>query len=189
MEKAFFLDRDGVLNHDLEGITKPEHLIMCDGVPEALKKIKAAGYKIVVISNQAGIAKGLLTMEDLMTLQKHYENQLAALGAPLPDKWCYCPHHENGIVPEYSVPCNCKKPKPGMILAAKEELGIDCAKSFFIGDRITDIQCGLAAGCRDAVLVMSGFSKPEDAVPLDRPYRTAAGILEAVDLLLKEYGA
>ena len=187
MQKVFFLDRDGVLNHDLEGICKPEHLIMCEGVPEALKKIKAAGYGIVVVSNQAGIANGVLSWEDLKQLQKHFEGLLKQHNAPLPDKWYYCPHSETGIVPEYAISCDCRKPKPGMIIAAKQDLNIDCENSFFIGDRITDIQCGLAGNCKAAVLVMSGFSKLEDAVPLDKPYYTAAGILEAVEMLLKKF--
>lgn len=184
MKKVFFLDRDGVIIHDGDYLKRPEEVVMFDETPEAFRMIKEAGYDIVVVSNQSGIARGYFTEQDLSDVEKHIESLLRLSGAPLPDKWCYCPHHEKGTVEKYAVECNCRKPKPGMLLSAKEELNIDCSESFMIGDRISDIKAGYNAGCKECVMVLSGWGKPEDTDQLERKPKIASGILEAVKYLL-----
>ncbi|MBR2440668.1 MAG: HAD family hydrolase [Lentisphaeria bacterium] len=186
MKKVFFLDRDGVIIEDANYLSSPEQVVLCPGTPEAFRMIKAAGYEIVVVSNQSGIARGYFTYDDLAKVEKHIENCLTDAGAPLPAGWYYCPHHKKGSVAEYAVDCDCRKPKPGLLLAAKKELDIDCGESFIIGDKVSDLESGFAAGCKAGVLVLTGHGTEQELKPLEKPYETAPEILEAVKLLLKK---
>ena len=186
MKKVFFLDRDGVIIEDANYLSSPEQVVLCPGTPEAFRLIKNAGYEIVVVSNQSGIARGYFTYDDLAKVEKHIEKVLEDAGAPLPAGWYYCPHHKKGSVAEYAVDCDCRKPKPGLLLAAKKELDIDCEESFIIGDKVSDLESGFAAGCKAGVLVLTGHGTEQELKTLEKPYETAPEILEAVKLLLKK---
>jgi len=141
MRCAIFLDRDGVINEkmpDGQYVTRWEEFHFLPGVAEAIRAFNDMGFLVVVVTNQRGIAKGLYTEEDLEGIHRKMCEEIEQAGGRI-DAIYYCPHdiHEN---------CNCRKPRPGMILKAAEELGIDLTSSYLIGDSITDIQCGKEAG-------------------------------------------
>ncbi|MBD5646124.1 MAG: HAD family hydrolase [Desulfovibrio sp.] len=146
LARAIFLDRDGTLNEDLGYVHRPGDWRWLPGVPEALARFRAAGWKLVVVSNQSGLARGYFAPQDLANLERWVECELAPLGAA-PDAWYNCPHH-----PEITGPCACRKPLPGLILQACEELDIEPAASWMLGDRLRDVAAGLAAGCRAGLL-------------------------------------
>ena len=156
LRRAVFLDRDGTLNLDTGYVHRVEDWRWLPGVPEALARFKAAGWLLVVASNQSGIARGMFGPAELHTLERWVDARLAPLGAA-PDAWYSCPH-----LPETTGPCDCRKPAPGLLLRAARDLAIDLAASWVVGDRLRDAQAGLAAGCR-AVLLRTGWGEHEAA--------------------------
>lgn len=153
LRAAVFLDRDGVINAMVynaefglvDSPANPSQFQLLPGVPEAVRRIRELGYLAVVISNQPGVAKGKFSPQLLDDMTANMEVALAEHGAAL-DAIYYCKHHPDGIVSEYRMVCECRKPKPGMLFAAAEDLGIDLGRSFFIGDGLSDMQAGSAAG-------------------------------------------
>ena len=153
--KAIFLDRDGVVNElvyfpdrgiiDSPFIAGQFHL--CPGVPEAVKKFQRAGYKVIIISNQPGIAKGHMTLQDFQQIGNMMKTQLCKEDAFLDGEY-YCLHHPEAKIERYRADCACRKPKPGLIFNAARDLDIDVAESWYIGDNLTDMQAGRDAGCR-----------------------------------------
>ena len=141
MNKAIFLDRDGTLNPDPGFISRPEDFNLFEGVTEALKKLKCAGYLLILITNQSGISRGLITEKQLEAVHNKLKRLLKEAGAEL-DGIYYCPHHPEHPYKGISV-CNCRKPAPGLILKAIEEHNIDSSRSYMIGDRKSDIKIGL----------------------------------------------
>ncbi len=156
MYKACFLDRDGVLIEEENYLCDPAKVRLCPGAAEAVKLARSVGRKVILISNQAGIAKGKFKPDDLKAVHFRLEELLADQGIAL-DGYYYCPHHEKGIVPEYTRECPCRKPGPGMILKAAAEHDLDVANSFMIGDRLTDLEAGVNAGCAAVALVRTGY--------------------------------
>ena len=156
LRRAVFLDRDGTLNLDTGYVHRVEDWRWLPGVPEALARFKAAGWLLVVASNQSGIARGMFGPAELHALERWVDARLAPLGAA-PDAWYSCPH-----LPEITGPCDCRKPAPGLLLRAARDLAIDLAASWMVGDRLRDAQAGLAAGCR-AVLLRTGWGEHEAA--------------------------
>ncbi len=163
MKKAVFLDRDGVINEINENIDfyyKKEDIIINPKINEALKILKKKDYLLIVITNQPVIARGIATLDEVSELHNFMNSKLNRLI----DKFYICPHHPemHPDVPEhakkYRIACNCRKPSPGMILQAAKEFNIDLKKSWMIGDMVTDIACGNAAGCR-TILIKSPHSK------------------------------
>ena len=150
-QKAIFLDRDGTLNKYVGFLTDINDFELLDGVAEAIKQINESGYLAIVASNQPVIARGEVTLEELQEIHNKMETLLGQKGAYL-DAIFYCPHHPHrgyeGERPEYKIECECRKPKPGMLLAAAEKYNIDLAASWMIGDSDNDIEAGLAAGCK-----------------------------------------
>jgi D-glycero-D-manno-heptose 1,7-bisphosphate phosphatase len=143
---AAFLDRDGVLVRDTGYVHRIEDLEILPGVPEALKLLHDHGYLLIVISNQAGVARGYYSTEDVdrfhAEMQKRLEKQL---GFAL-DGIYYCPHHPQGSVFEYAINCSCRKPGTALIEKAAQDFSIDWEHSIMVGDRASDIECGLKAG-------------------------------------------
>jgi len=140
MQKAVFVDRDGVINIDYGHVHKKENFHFFDGIFEVLKWFEDNGYLIIVVTNQAGIAKGLYTEQEFLSLTDWMIEKFREKGITI-NKVYYCPHH-----PDYTGDCECRKPKPGMILRAKEEFGIDLGLSVLIGDKESDVEAGLRAG-------------------------------------------
>lgn len=145
--KAVFLDRDGVLNVDVDYLYKIDDFQWVDEAPEALVYLVKQGYHLFVVTNQSGIARGYYTVDDMQQLHAHMQQELQKYGV-LIEKFYYCPHHQEGKVAEYAIECDCRKPKPGMLLQAMAEYAIDKEQSFLIGDSKRDIEAAQAAGIK-----------------------------------------
>ncbi len=152
---AIFLDRDGTLNVDHGYVHEIDHFQFIDGVIEALQQLKKMGFALVVVTNQSGIARGMFSEDQFMQLTEWMDWSLADRDVDL-DGIYFCPHHPDATVEAYRQQCDCRKPQPGMLLAAQEELHIDMAASYMVGDKLEDMQAAQAAGVGKKVLVRSG---------------------------------
>lgn len=154
-QKAIFLDRDGTINVYKGFLKKIDELELIPGVGEAVKKINSSGYLAIVITNQPVIARGEVTFEELEEIHNKMETLLGQEGAYVDDIFL-CPHHPHkgyeGERPEYKIKCDCRKPKPGLLLQAAEKYNIDLEQSWMVGDSISDVEAGKAAGCKTALL-------------------------------------
>ena len=155
MNKAVFLDRDGTINKYVGFLTDIKDFELIDGVTDAIKKINDNGYLAIVVTNQPVIARGEVTFAELNQIHNKMETLLGLDGAYV-DAIYYCPHHPHkgyeGEVPELKIECECRKPKPGMLLHAAKDFNIDLSKSVMIGDGENDIGAGKAAGCKTVLL-------------------------------------
>ena len=175
--KAVFLDRDGVLN-DLEYNPKEaligsplsvRQLRIAPYAGEAVKKIKALGYKAILVSNQPGVAKRQLSYSEFQRMNKRVREELSKHGGSLDGEY-YCLHHPDALVKKYRVDCDCRKPKPGLILRAAKENDVDLASSYFVGDALVDVKAGRAAGVKTVLLghvttFLTRMVEKEDAEP------------------------
>jgi D-glycero-D-manno-heptose 1,7-bisphosphate phosphatase len=159
MKKAVFLDRDGVLNElvltpatgEYEPPHSPDDLVLFPDVLESLRILKEGGFVLFLISNQPDYAKGKTTLENIQAVHKRLDSILKSAGIRF-EEYFYCHHHPQGIVPEYSFACKCRKPKPYFLFIAARDYGIDLEHSWMIGDRDTDIECGKAVGTRTILI-------------------------------------
>lgn len=159
MKKAVFLDRDGVLNElvlntptgEYEPPHSPEDLILFPHVIESLRVLQAAGFDLFLVSNQPDYAKGKTPLEMIHAVHTRFDHILTSGGIHFREYY-YCYHHPNGIVPEYSFVCECRKPNPYFLLKAARDYGIDLKNSWMIGDRDSDIECGKAAVTRTIMI-------------------------------------
>ena len=149
--KAIFLDRDNTIIEDPGYINNPDQVKLLDSAPEALSSLRAMGYKLVVVSNQSGVARGIVTEEVLGQIHKRLERLLAEKGVSL-DRIYYCPYHIDGVIPKYRKDSDWRKPNPGMLLAASKDMDIDLKESWMVGDTTGDIEAGAKAGCRTIML-------------------------------------
>ncbi len=184
MKKAFFVDRDGVIIEDGHYLADPDQVVLCPGAAAAVNLMHEAGYLVIVVSNQSGIARGYFTEQQLAAVEKRIGELLAGEGAKI-DGWYYCMHHEKGIVPELTCACDCRKPKPGMFFHAANDFDIDLTQSFMIGDKISDIQAAENAKCRKAVLVLTGHGTEEQGKPGLENTLVEEDILDAAKRLLR----
>jgi D-glycero-D-manno-heptose 1,7-bisphosphate phosphatase len=155
VRRAAFLDRDGVINEERAFVHTVEEFAWVPGTVEALRHLKAAGYLLVIITNQSGIARGLYTEADYVALTQHMQNELAVHGVHL-DAIDHCPHLPDAPVPRYRLDCECRKPRPGMIERICRTLDVDVSASILVGDRLSDIEAGRRAGVGRCFLVRSG---------------------------------
>lgn len=167
-ESAVFLDRDGTMNKDVPYCRRPEDFQLFPGTARAIRLLNEHGYKVIVITNQSGVARGYFTEDMLGLIHRKMRNQLTAENARV-DAIYYCPHHPDDN-------CECRKPKPKMILQAATEHDIDPKRSFMVGDKAHDIALGKNAGCR-TVLIPSGPAET-GSEPCSPDY-TAADLYEA----------
>lgn len=181
MTPAVFLDKDGTLIEDVPYNVNPERVRLCPGVVAGVQRLYAAGYALIVITNQSGVARGYFPEAALAPLEQHLR---ALLGVPLTGFY-YCPHHPEGTVPDYAIACNCRKPKPGMLLRAAVAHGIDLSRSWLIGDILNDIEAGHRAGCR-AVLIDNGNETEWVLTPGRSPDYITTSLSLAADFILQQ---
>jgi D-glycero-D-manno-heptose 1,7-bisphosphate phosphatase len=160
--KAAFIDRDGVLNEERAFVHRAEDFVFVPGAVQALRALQAAGYLLVVVTNQSGIARGLYSEADYHALTRHVRERLESEGIRL-DAVEYCPHLPDAPVERYRLECDCRKPRPGMLNRAIRALDIDSRASFLVGDRLSDVEAGRAAGIGRCFLVRTGYPLAEEA--------------------------
>ncbi|MDE1474595.1 HAD family hydrolase [Xenorhabdus bovienii] len=158
--KVAFLDRDGVINKEVNYLHKIEDFEYTSRCITGLKKIRDLGYKIIIITNQSGIARDYYSEKEYQLLTDWYRNDLKEKGIDILDIF-HCPHHPDGIVPELSKECYCRKPSPGMIEQARKKYSIDIKSSILVGDKNSDIHAGEHAGIPRCFLVKTGHPTPE----------------------------
>jgi D-glycero-D-manno-heptose 1,7-bisphosphate phosphatase len=179
--KAIFLDRDNTIIEDPGYINDPDQVKLLDGVTEPLSELKAMGYKLVVVSNQSAVARGIVTEETLGQIHKRLEQLLTEKGVSL-DRIYYCPYHINGVIPKYRKDSDWRKPSPGMLLAASKDMDINLPESWMVGDSPNDIEAGARAGCR--TIMLAGRTHEQKIRPgeTDPDYR-AVNLKEVVNII------
>ena len=171
LRPAVFFDRDGTLMEDVDYCNDPEQVRPFPGAADALRRLKARGFAVIVITNQSGIGRGRITLAQYHAVEQRLR---LLLGSEMIDASYFCPHHPDEI-------CDCRKPSPKLVLQAAREHGLDLAKSFFIGDKDADIACGRSAGTR-TILVETGYGKLHPGCGADH---VAKDVVAAVEFILK----
>jgi D,D-heptose 1,7-bisphosphate phosphatase len=194
MTPTVFLDRDGVINQLvffpefglIDSPMNPAQFKLIPGAAEAIRTFNELGLKVVVVSNQPGIAKGKMTEQLFDSIRRKMKIQLDKEGAHV-DAEYYCLHHPNAKLPEFKATCNCRKPKPGLILKAITELGLDRNRCYMIGDGLTDVKAGNSAGCKS---ILIGDFKCDVCRQMEvmavKPQFIASNLLEASKLIKKK---
>jgi len=149
--KAVFLDRDGTINEDTGYIDEIAKFKLLPKVPEAIKLLNEAGFKVIVVTNQSGVARGFFTEDKVREINRKMQQELCKKGAII-DAVYFCPHHPRIGNPRYRKICNCRKPKPGLLKQAAREHNIDLSSSYMVGDDLRDVQAGYNAGCKTVLL-------------------------------------
>ncbi len=159
MQRAVFLDRDGTINEEVGYVNHVSRFRMLPGSAQAVRRLNDAGFKVILISNQSGVARGYFPESLVRDVHGLMQEELARAGARL-DAVYYCPHHPEGRIDEFRRACDCRKPKPGMLVRAAADWDLDLAASFVVGDKYLDVQTARAAGAR-GVLVLTGYGRGE----------------------------
>jgi D-glycero-D-manno-heptose 1,7-bisphosphate phosphatase len=185
-QPALFLDRDGTLVHSSHYPSRPEQLRLYDGIGEELRLLQRMGLRLVVITNQSGIARGYFTEADLQRMHEHLARELLKQNVCL-DGIYYCPHHPDGVIPELAVRCQCRKPQPGMLLQAAADLDLDLEHCWFIGDILDDVEAGNRAGCHTILVDLGTEQAPTHPLRcptfIARDTHHALQIVRTVELL------
>jgi D-glycero-D-manno-heptose 1,7-bisphosphate phosphatase len=187
---AVFLDRDGVLTEpvwnpatsEYESAHHVEDVRFCPDILPALRSLQASGYDLFIVSNQPSYAKGKASLDELQAIARTVEARLSDAGVALRDAY-YCFHHPDGIVPEYSGTCACRKPAPYFLRRAAERYDIDLSRSWMVGDRDTDVECGQRAGCRTVLVDHPHAQQASRSCP---PDHIATNLREAATLIVRE---
>jgi len=158
--RAVFLDRDGTINREVDYLSQPEQLELLPGAAQAIALLNQAQIPVVVVTNQAGVARGFFTLEQVHAVHHRLDELLAADDAHI-DHYYICPHHPTPGIALLPVECDCRKPKPGLLLQAARELNLDLSGSVMIGDKLVDIEAGRAAGCA-TILVRTGYGAEQE---------------------------
>ena len=183
--KAIFLDRDGTLIEDPGYLNHPEQVKLLEGVAEALIELRAMGYMLIVVSNQSAVARGVVSEKDLGEIHNRLRQLLTERGAYL-DQIYYCPYHPDGVIPKYRKESDWRKPNPGMLLAAADEMDIDLSQSWSIGDSSRDVEAGLRAGCKTILITRLSAYKTNFGGPTEpKPNYKGVNMKEAVNIIKK----
>ena len=183
-QHAVLLDRDGTIVREVEYLARPEQLELLPGAVEGMRRLREAGYRLAIVTNQAGVARGYYTEADVRAVHARLREMLVAQGADV-DAIYYCPHHPDVPGP-YRRDCPCRKPGTGMVERAARELGLDLARCAVVGDKVTDLLPGIRLGCR-TVLVRTGYGQSLldqgalEGVPVDY---VADNLLDAANWIL-----
>ena len=174
--KVAFFDRDGVINKDISYLYKWEYFEYQKLVKTALLRLVEAEYKIIIVTNQSGIARGFYSEDDFLILMSNMKQDLEKSGIDVLDVF-YCPHHVDGVIKNYVFDCSCRKPKPGLFFKAYEKYDINLAKSAMFGDRCSDLEAAQAAGITNRFLIQNDFGS-------NVALNTFENLQEAVDTFL-----
>lgn len=185
--KAIFIDKDGTLIEDVPYNVDPARVRLMQGAGPALARLHALGYGLIVVSNQPGLARGYFATRDLESVYGRLRALLAPYRAPLAGFY-YCPHHPDGAVARYACTCSCRKPAPGLLLAAAAIHGIDLGRSWMVGDILDDVEAGRRAGCR-TVLLDNGHETEWRSGPLRDPDAIAHDLADAAACIACQAGA
>jgi D-glycero-D-manno-heptose 1,7-bisphosphate phosphatase len=183
--RAVFLDRDGTVNVEKEYLHRIADFQFILGVPEAITRLRDAGFLVVVVTNQSGVARGYYGLAEVECLHRHVDAELARVGTAV-DGWYVCPHHPAAGEKDLRD-CSCRKPLPGMLLQAADDLGIDLSGSFMVGDKGADVEASLAAGCIP-ILVRTGYGADEES-QIPHGVAVADDLPAATELILTMMGA
>jgi D-glycero-D-manno-heptose 1,7-bisphosphate phosphatase len=183
IRRAVFLDRDGTINEEKNYLHRVEDFAFIPGVPQAIRRLNRAGYLVVVVTNQSGVARGYFELSDVRSLHDHVADRLAAEDAHV-DGFFVCPHHPEAAKKAWRRKCDCRKGEPGLLLQAARQLHIDLDQSFMVGDKQADIEAGMRAGC-SPLLVLTGYGV-ETAQNLDPSIPRFVSLTEAVDFILRQ---
>ena len=181
---AVFLDKDGTLIENVPYNVDLTRMRLNAGALECTFLLQQAGYQLVVVSNQSGVAQGFFHETKLIPVERHLRRLLEQGGVDL-SGFYYCPHHPRGSVEPYNRECTCRKPKPGMLLEAAEELQIDLSASWLIGDILNDVEAGKRAGCR-TILLDNGHETEWNMSSLRQPDFMVRDLLSAAEIVLSE---
>jgi D-glycero-D-manno-heptose 1,7-bisphosphate phosphatase len=186
VKAAVFLDRDGTLIEESGYLDRLDLLAFFPYTTDAVRLLNRAGFAVVVVTNQSGVARGLLPEAFVHEAHRFITDRLAR-GAARIDAYYFCPHHPDGIVAEYRQRCDCRKPAPGLLLKAASDLDLDLRWSFAVGDRWQDIDAGKSVGAR-AVLVRTGVGRATETARQNRlePDAIAENLIEAVSWILRQ---
>ena len=179
--KAVFLDKDGTLVENVPYNVDPSRMRLARGA-EGLPMLHRAGYRLIVVSNQSGVARGYFAEDALRPVERRLAELLHEAGVPLAGFY-YCPHHPKGVVPAYALACACRKPAPGLIAQAAREHRIDLSRSWLVGDILDDVEAGRRAGCR-TVLIDNGNETEWLLSAPRRPHHLAPDLAAAARLIL-----
>lgn len=177
MNKAVFLDRDGTINIDTGFIDNPKDIIFIKGIKDALKRLQTKGFKLYIISNQSGVGRGYFSEDQLNQVNRKVADELANAGIKIEGISCCIHHPDNG--------CLCRKPSPKMVLDFVKRDNIDLNRSFFIGDRMIDIETGKNAGCKTILLTTGDIFKIDNSEWIDPDY-VAEDLMDAVEWILAQ---
>jgi D-glycero-D-manno-heptose 1,7-bisphosphate phosphatase len=181
MKRAVFIDKDGTLIYDVPYNVDPERINLYPDAGRALRRLQQAGFRLLIISNQSGVAHGYFQENALEAVTNQLQQLLRPYGVYL-DGFYYCPHYPGGRIPAYSVSCSCRKPQPGLLLQAAHEHDIDLEASWMIGDILNDVEAGNRAGCR-TILLDNGHETEWRSGPYREPTHTVSNWTEAVELI------
>lgn len=184
MKPAVFLDRDGTIIEEQGYLSDLALIRPFEGAADAIRRLREAGFAIVIVTNQAGVARGFFDEAFVRSAHAHLDAMLRASGA-IVDAYYYCPHHPQGVVPSYAKACDCRKPAPGMVLAASRDLELDVSRSFVVGDKWLDVALAQQAGAT-GVLVRTGYGAgvETDPPPGVEPAAVVDTLLDAADWIL-----
>ena len=183
--RAVFLDRDGTINVEREFLHQPDEFHFIPGAAQAIRLLKEAGFRVIVVTNQSGIARGYYDEAAVNRLHSYMDGELISIGASI-DAYYFCPHHPEYSSDDNGKTCGCRKPLAGMLLKAAADFSLDLSTSFIIGDKLADVQAGLNAGCRP-ILVRTGYGA-EEAAKLPSGVPVYADLLTAARAIVEEAG-
>ena len=186
LNRAVFLDRDGTINVEVGHLDHESKVALIEGAAEGIALLRNAGFKVVVVTNQSVIARGRISEAKLRQIHLALTEALSSNGARF-DAIYFCPHHPQEGGGDYTIACDCRKPKPGMLLQASRELEIDLRRSYMVGDKLSDLEAGRAAGCGE-VLVRTGYGGHSELLldeGIPRPDYVADDLLDAADWIVK----